>query len=444
MGQTRERVVLIHELRELRGAEELLDRSHHGADVDQGLRGDRLDVLRGHALTHDALHPGQAGADLVLDELADGADAAVAEVIDVVELDADLCLFTVAGALGRVHSGVQRHEVADGGDDVLGGEHRVRQRGFDAELAVDLVAADLGQVVALRVEVQVVEQVAGGLSGRGLCRAQLLVDVEQRFVLRGDGVLGHRLADRFELAELLEDLRFGPAEGLEQNCHGLLALAVEANADLVALVDLELQPGTTGGDDLRGEDVLVRGLVDAGFEVGAGRTHELGDDDALGAVDDERALVGHEGEVTHEHGLALDLARVVVHELGGDVQRRRVGHIAFLALVDRVLGSFEPVLAERQRHGSAEVFDRRDLFEDVFESRGGCDGVVPDLDGLGDAVLPRLRSDQPVEAVRLQTEQIGNLEGLANLREGNSLGGISGPGVVVGGGQLVPSECFTI
>src|SRR5699024_12266466 len=75
--------------------------------------------------------------------------------------------------------------------------------------------------------------------------------------------LGHRLADRFELAELLEDLRFGPAEGLEQNCHGLLALAVEANADLVALVDLELQPGTTGGDDLRGEDVLVRGLVDA-------------------------------------------------------------------------------------------------------------------------------------------------------------------------------------
>src|SRR5699024_7646795 len=78
VGQTRELVVLIHELTQLGGAEELLDRSHDGADVDQGLRGDRLDVLSGHALTHDALHAGQTRADLVLDELADGADAAVA------------------------------------------------------------------------------------------------------------------------------------------------------------------------------------------------------------------------------------------------------------------------------------------------------------------------------------------------------------------------------
>src|SRR5690606_17124462 len=68
--QARERVVLVHELRELRGAEELLDRRHDRADVDQGGRRDRLDVLGRHALAHDALHPGQTRADLVLDELA--------------------------------------------------------------------------------------------------------------------------------------------------------------------------------------------------------------------------------------------------------------------------------------------------------------------------------------------------------------------------------------
>src|SRR5699024_6477480 len=134
---------------------------------DQGLRGDRLDVLSGHALTYDALHAGQTRADLVLDELADGADAAVAEVVDVVELDGQLDLFPVAGALGRLHPCVQRHEVPDGGHDVLGREHRVRQRSLDTELAVDLVATDLGQIVALRVEVQVAEQVAGGFGGRG-------------------------------------------------------------------------------------------------------------------------------------------------------------------------------------------------------------------------------------------------------------------------------------
>jgi hypothetical protein len=71
-----------------RGAEELLDRRHDRADVDQGLRRDRLDVLGRHALAHHALHAGQARADLVLDELAHAAHAAVAEVVDVVGLDA--------------------------------------------------------------------------------------------------------------------------------------------------------------------------------------------------------------------------------------------------------------------------------------------------------------------------------------------------------------------
>ncbi len=230
VGQTRERVVLIHELRQLRGSEELLDRGDDGTDVDERLRRDRLDVLGGHALAHDALHAGEARADLVLDELADGADAAVAEVIDVVELDAHLDLLAVALTLRRLDSGVEGDEVADGRGDVVDREHRVRQRGIDAELPVDLVAADLGQVVALGVEVEVVEQVARSLGGRGLGGTQLLVDVEQRLLLRGDGVLRQGLADRLELAELLEDLRLGPAEGLEQHGDRLLALAVEADA----------------------------------------------------------------------------------------------------------------------------------------------------------------------------------------------------------------------
>src|SRR5690606_23301692 len=101
--QARERVVLVHELRELRRAEELADGRHDRADVDERLRRDRLDVLRRHALAHDALHPGQARADLVLDELADGADATVAEVVDVVRLDADVDGLAVARARdGRV------------------------------------------------------------------------------------------------------------------------------------------------------------------------------------------------------------------------------------------------------------------------------------------------------------------------------------------------------
>src|SRR5690606_8252839 len=92
VGQTRKRVVLVHELRQLAGSEELLDRGDDGAHVDQGLRRDRLDVLRGHALAHDTLHTRQTRADLVLDELTDGADTAVTEVVDVIDVESDIHL----------------------------------------------------------------------------------------------------------------------------------------------------------------------------------------------------------------------------------------------------------------------------------------------------------------------------------------------------------------
>ncbi len=46
--------------------------------------GDDVEVLEGHALADDALHAGKADAELVLQKLAHAADAAVAEVVDIV------------------------------------------------------------------------------------------------------------------------------------------------------------------------------------------------------------------------------------------------------------------------------------------------------------------------------------------------------------------------
>ena len=81
-----ERVGLVHELRQLRGAEELLQRRDHGPDVDDRLRRDRVGVLGGEALADDALHPVEADPEGVLDQLADRAQAAVAEVLVLVEV----------------------------------------------------------------------------------------------------------------------------------------------------------------------------------------------------------------------------------------------------------------------------------------------------------------------------------------------------------------------
>ena len=324
------------------------------ADVDQRLGRDRLDVLGGHALRDDPLHARQADPDLVLDQLAHAAQPAVAEVVDVVGVVALL-------------AGVQLHEVADRLEHVLVGQDRpctwarrallvlscARQ---DAELellprllvgVVQLAeracggraaawqlalggrrascrpcGARPGQVVALGVEEQVLQQRLGGLGRGRLARTQLAVDVLERLLLGLDVVLLEGVLDRGRVVEQLEDLVAAPAQRLEQGRDVLPALAVDAHADGVLLVHVELEPRPTAGDDLGDVDVLVGGLVQLLAEVDARGTHQLGHHDTLGAVDDEGAPLGHHGEVAHEDLLLLDLAGHLVDEGRLDEQRR--------------------------------------------------------------------------------------------------------------------------
>ena len=81
-------------------------------------------------------------------------------------------------------------------------------------------------------------------------------------------------------------------------------------------------------------------------EEDARRTVELGDDDALGSVDDEGAVLGHQGDVAEEDLLFLGVAHrldagvrvlVVDEEPEGDLQRHGVGHAPLLALRHGVL-----------------------------------------------------------------------------------------------------------
>ncbi len=100
--QARERVRLVHELRQLRGAEELLERRHDRADVDDRLRGDRVGVLGGEALAHDALHAVEADPERFLDQLAHRAQTAVAEVLVLVEAVGDRVALDRRGLEGVV------------------------------------------------------------------------------------------------------------------------------------------------------------------------------------------------------------------------------------------------------------------------------------------------------------------------------------------------------
>ncbi len=428
MGEPGQRVGLVHELRELRGAEELLQRGHHGADVDDRLRRDRVGVLGRQALAHDALHAVEADAEGLLDQLADGAQAAVAEVLVLVEvlgdglarhahrlrrvvLDLDLAVFGQAEALG------QRDELAHELQDVVVGQRARVDVHVQAETRVELVAAHAREVVALGVEEQLVEQRLGVVHARRLAGALLLEELDQRalFGARGLGVGLDRVADVERVLEQPQDLLVaGVAHRTQQHRDGQLALAVDAHEDLALLVDLQLQPRSTRGHQVRDEDLLlaVLGL----HQVGAGGAHELRDDHALGAVDDERAALGHPREVAHEDRLLADLAGLAVDERNGHRQRAGIGQVLLAALVKRGDGLVEGELAELHREVAGVVLDRRDVVDRLAQAAG-------------------LRVGQPRERAALNVDQVGDVNGLIQAREASTR-----PESICSSQEMTPSE----
>ncbi len=174
------RVGLVHELRELRRAEELAHRGSRGLRVDQILRHHGVDIDRGHPLLDGALHAQQADAVLIFHQLADRTHATVAEMVDVVDL---------APAVAQVDQRL------DDRQNVFLAQRAIGVRRIKFEAHVHLDAADRGQVVALAVEEQRLEHVLRRLQRRRLARTHHAIDVEQRVLPRHVLVSAERVAD---------------------------------------------------------------------------------------------------------------------------------------------------------------------------------------------------------------------------------------------------------
>ena len=145
MRQLGERIDLIHELRELAAAEEIADDRGERFRIDQLLRRHGFDVMieQRHALFDETLGAGQTDAALVGEQFAHGADAAAAEVIDVVQ---------------RAFAVSQAEQIFGRGDEIFLGQDALVEIDFDAELLIDLVTTDAAEVVTLRIEEQALEQ----------------------------------------------------------------------------------------------------------------------------------------------------------------------------------------------------------------------------------------------------------------------------------------------
>ena len=418
VGQARQRVDLVHELGELAGAEELLDGGDHRPDVDERLGRDGLDVLGGHALADDPLHAGQADAHLVLDQLADRADAAVGEVVLVVEAVARL----------GVH---QVEQVGEGGEHLAPAEHRLARLGavdqapllehrehgrelldLAAELAVQLVAPDPGQVVAAGLEEGVAEVGAptrptAARPAGPACRSR---PGPRPAWGRGRGPSPTGPRGRGTRARRRRGTRgvlLVVAEGAQEHEQAEAALAGHpgAGGDVLArlLLDVELDPLAPVGVD-GALDQLVLGQVPeavplARLEDDARGADELGHDDPLGAVDHEGALVGHHGEVTHEDRLLLDLAGGGVHEAGAHED------------------GAEKVMSFSLHSSTENLGGGRRSSSSGSNSSSSCRVSVKSLMGEMSAKVSFRPCEEPLEGFPLDRHEVRKRQGLLDVRE---------------------------
>ena len=112
---------------------------------------------------------------------------------------------------------------------------------------------------------------------------------------------------------------------------------------------IEFDPLTSIGVDGSSHKLVLlhvaKSVTLPGLEDDAWRSDELTYNDSLRAVDDKGALIGHLGEITHEHCLLFDFAGVSVHEPSSNENLIRVCVIFFFAFLFGKLGrSFEVLI----------------------------------------------------------------------------------------------------
>jgi hypothetical protein len=244
-GEFGEWVGLIHELAQLRAAEELLHCRHNWAHVDERAWGRLVVFLNGHALLDDALHAQEADAEGVHDQLAVGAHAAVAKVVGHVTMCATL---------------VREDQVANNCGEVFA-RQRVHLWSWKlnahalcrlAEALGELVATNATQVITTTVEEEVLNERSCVVAGWWITRSKTLVHLNECLAASCGAILlkgvckKRMLRIAWESREESSDLIVGlVANGAKQRRGSNLALAINLDVELILAARLELEPCAT-------------------------------------------------------------------------------------------------------------------------------------------------------------------------------------------------------
>src|SRR5690606_21024807 len=123
---------------------------------------------------------GHTDVDLLRKLLTDGADAAVAEVVDIIDLPL---------------AGMKFDQILDNRHDIVARQRRLILRHVEAEAIVYAIAADLAEIVSLRVEEELFDKGTCGLQVGCLTTSELAIDRLQGVLLAPGNILVDRPED---------------------------------------------------------------------------------------------------------------------------------------------------------------------------------------------------------------------------------------------------------
>jgi len=403
-----QRVGLLHELRELAAPKELAHDRHHRTHVDQRDWRELIRVTDTHALTHHTLHAQKAYAQLVLDQLAHGLDAPVAQVINIIRV---------------FHTIIDLDHACDDAHQVLLGQRAVRNGDIQPKAPAQLVATNASQIIATGAKEQGLQIALGVFQGRRVARPHPPVELGDRIL----GVLGRIIVDgrpdigtirgvihvgkkchqlivrTVKDGDVIDPIRYC-GHGPEQNAHRDLALAIHLDGDDIASACIEFQPRTSVRDQLGHAHLPPGSPVLLQRKVCAGRPNQLAHNDAFRPIDDKGGIFRHDREIAHIHILYDGLIRLTVIEEHLHIERCGIGAFPLTAFLFAV-GRGIKVELEAELLVDLVIIARKVHLEVPVKADDGRDLVKE----LAQPVLP-----EPGERLLLRLDQVRDIVDFGN------------------------------
>ena len=145
VGEFRQGIRLIHELAELAGAKELLNRRHQGFGIDQLSWSKRIGFAYSHALLDDPFEAIQANTNLVLKQFANGSHPTVTKMVNIIK-----------GSSTNIE--LKIYQIIDGGEHILRREGTNGIGYCKTEFFINFVTPNPTEIVPFRIEETAMKQ----------------------------------------------------------------------------------------------------------------------------------------------------------------------------------------------------------------------------------------------------------------------------------------------